>query len=109
MGNKPTQTFLGPKQVAGGTTPTQMSPSNRTTRNGWTDAADLRLAAVRKEELRWHKSVLMLGLWISLDRAERTDSVILELEYGYVKNRQNMCIKLQNMGIFVPGRVWPWI
>lgn len=27
--------------------------------NGWTDAADLRLAAVRKEELRWHKSVLM--------------------------------------------------
>ena len=78
MGNKPTQTFLGPKQVAGGTTPTQMSPSNRTTRNGWTDAADLRLAAVRKEELRWHKSVLMLGLWISLDRAERTDSVILE-------------------------------
>lgn len=28
-------------------------------RNGWTEAADLRLATVRKEELRWHKSVLM--------------------------------------------------
>jgi len=27
--------------------------------NGWTEAADLRLATVRKEELRWHKSVLM--------------------------------------------------
>ena len=35
-------------------------------RNGWTDAADLRLAAVRKEELRWHKSVLILGLWSGL-------------------------------------------